>query len=214
VRGCYAPTGPKSRNHYGLTHPRGGRYPFTMRFRTLSVAALLLTTLACGEEDFLADPTVENEVETFTLGALRYSPLSVESGFQVSVANPVFTTGPQLSVDFLYDIDDVAGPAFLPAQAAGLLTPSATNPGFKRMDVAFDSILVASRNGYIVDEVIPIDSGDVFLVRSLIRCGIGVPHYGKLEVTGIDTVANTVTFKVLANQNCGYRSLEPGLPDN
>jgi hypothetical protein len=185
-----------------------------MRFRTIPLAAFLLATVACGEEDFLPDPSVDNVVESVTLGALRFSPLNIESGFLVSQSSAVFTTGPTLSVDFLYDLDSIAGPAFIPAQVAGLLPPSATNPGFKAMDVAFDSILIASRNGYIVDQVIPIDSGDVFLVRSLIRCSIGVPHYGKLEVTGIDTVANTVTFNVMVNQNCGYRGLETGLPDN
>lgn len=185
-----------------------------MRFRTIPLAALVLVTLACGEDRFLADPSAENVVDTFTLGALRHSPLSIESGFEISLTKPVFTTDPSLRIDFLYDLDSVAGPAFLPAQVAGLLPPSATNPGFKRMDVPFDSILIASRNGYVVDEVIPIDSGDVFLVRSLIRCSIGVPHYGKLVVTGIDTVLNTVTFHVMVNQNCGYRGLEPGLPDN
>ena len=58
------------------------------------------------------------------------------------------------------------------------------------------------------------DDPHVALIRSLIRCSIGVPHYGKLVVTGIDTVANTVTFLVMVNQNCGYRGLETGLPDN
>jgi hypothetical protein len=38
--------------------------------------------------------------------------------------------------------------------------------------------------------------------------------YGKLEVLGIDdTPGNeTITFKALSNENCGYKSLLPGLP--
>lgn len=197
-----------------MTHPGGGRYPFTMRIRTLSLTALVLTSLACGEEDFLADPSIANVVDTVTIGALRHSPLSIPSGFSVSQASAVFTSGTQVSVDFLYDLDSTGAPVFLPAQVAGLLAPSATNPGFKVATVPFDSILIASRNGYTLDQAIPVDTGDVFLVRSLIRCSLGVPHYGKLRVTEIDTTANTVTFLVLVNQNCGYRGLETGLPDN
>jgi hypothetical protein len=185
-----------------------------MRFRTIPLLALVAATVACGDDDLLADPAIENVVDTVTLGALRHTPIQTPSGFSVSLASPVFTTGSQLSVDFLYDLDSTGAPVFIPAQVAELLPVSATNPGFKVSTVEFDSIRIASRNGYIVDQVIPIDTGDVFLVRSLIRCSLGVPHYGKLRITEIDTTANTVTFLVLVNQNCGYRGLETGLPDN
>jgi hypothetical protein len=185
-----------------------------MRFRTIPLLTLVLASLACGDDRFLADPSIENVVDTVTLGALRHTPLSLPSGFSVSQASAVFTTGTQLSVDFLYDLDSTGAPVFVPAQVAELLPVSATNPGFKVTTTPFDSILIASRNGYVIDQLIPIDTGDVFLVRSLIRCSLGVPHYGKLRVTAIDTTANTVTFLVLVNQNCGYRGLEPGLPDN
>ena len=39
-----------------------------------------------------------------------------------------------------------------------------------------------------------------------------MPQYGKLEVLQIDTVAHTITFQHLVDQNCGYRGLEPGIP--
>jgi len=55
--------------------------------------------------------------------------------------------------------------------------------------------------------------GDRFVVRSRIVCNIGVPKYGKLEVTNFDPVGKTVTFRVLINENCGFKGLEPGLPD-
>ena len=56
--------------------------------------------------------------------------------------------------------------------------------------------------------------GDRFYIRTTVStCSVlGVPLYGKMEVTAVDQVAHTVTLKVLANQNCGYRSLKTGIP--
>jgi hypothetical protein len=36
--------------------------------------------------------------------------------------------------------------------------------------------------------------------------------YGKFEVLAIDTTARRVDLRVLVDQNCGYRGLEPGFP--
>ena len=41
---------------------------------------------------------------------------------------------------------------------------------------------------------------------------LGVPLYGKLEILSFQD--STVTFQVLANQNCGFKDLLPGLPAN
>ena len=39
-----------------------------------------------------------------------------------------------------------------------------------------------------------------------------MPKYGKLEILGFQD--STVTFRSLVNDNCGYKDLLPGLPDN
>ena len=187
-----------------------------MRLRTLLAAATLAAlAAACGTEDFLADPTVENDTARVTLGALRSTGVDMPSGYITSFnrATVVYLSA-SADVEFVYDIDPVLGPAFYPAEAIGLVSHSSTNPGLQRMAVPFDSILQARSNGYTLDKPLAVDSGDVFLVRSKIRCGIGVPLYSKLEVTQVDSVAHTVSFLIMTNQNCGYRDLDFGLPKN
>jgi hypothetical protein len=39
-----------------------------------------------------------------------------------------------------------------------------------------------------------------------------VPAYGKLEILSFDADNRTISFRVLANLNCGYKGLEPGIP--
>jgi hypothetical protein len=189
-----------------------------MRLRTLLSALTLAAAIAaCGDDDPRLDPTIENRVDTVTLGAIRSTSVTTPSAYNISSTQALRIDMLEFpsDVDFAYDIDPVQGPAFYPAEMVGLRAPSPTNPGMMPMDVSFDSIVIAKSNGYIRDQILPIDSGDVFLARSLVRCSsLGVPEYAKLEVLQVDSVAHTVTFRILANNNCGYRGLEPGLPSD
>ena len=185
-----------------------------MRARTLSLGLLLATAvLASCADDSLPDPTLLNKIDTLTIYALRGTPIGTSSGFRVTGGSLVRTDGSG-SFDFLYDLDSIHGPTFYPAEVTGIIPHSDANPGILPVATPFDSLLSAPSNGYIVDEPVPVDSGDVLLLRSTINCGIGVPFYGKLEVQSIDSVAKTLTFRVLVNNNCGYRDLNVGLPDN
>ncbi len=185
-----------------------------MRLRTLLLAPLAAALLvACGDPYGLARPTVENVVDTITLGALHFTAVSIPSAYSLSNSVPV-RTDLSANYDFVYDIDTLLGPVLLPAQLTGVYFPSATNPGILRSGVAFDSIKIAPSNGYKVDQPFTVDSGDVFIARSLIRCSNGVPEYGKLQILTIDSVAHTVQFQIMVDNNCGYRGLQSGLPGN
>ena len=44
-------------------------------------------------------------------------------------------------------------------------------------------------------------------------CGsLGVPLYAKIEILGVED--GLVHLKTLANVNCGYKDLTPGVPDD
>ena len=186
-----------------------------MRSRTLLLlAAVAGLVAACSNNDPLLIASVPNLVDTVTLGALRHTPLTTPSAYEMDIANAIRTDDPLhgAAFDFLYDIDSVQGPAFYPAEVAGILPHAATNPGSKRVSTPFASITLADLNGYTTDSIVPIDTGEVFMIRSRVSCGQGVPFYGKLAVNSIDSVAHTVTFLVMVDVNCGFRGLKPGLP--
>ena len=51
------------------------------------------------------------------------------------------------------------------------------------------------------------------MVRSRVVCGtLGVPLYAKIEIIGFED--RLVHLKTLANVNCGYKDLTPGVPDS
>jgi len=166
--------------------------------------------VACGDDDNLADPTEQNVVDTLTLGSLTGTPITTPSGF--AVEEGTIRTDLDAGFDFAYNIEPGGRKVFLPRAALGLPSTTTADPGLQRRDEAFDDITVARSNGYVTEEAVPIEVGERYMVRSRVICSsLGVPLYAKLEILAFD--GNLVNLKVLANRNCGYKGLEPGLPD-
>jgi len=72
-------------------------------------------------------------------------------------------------------------------------------------------VILLSRN---TADTVQIRVSDVFYARSqpAPTCILAIPNYAKLEVLSMNDSSRSVEIQVLANINCGYRSLEPGLP--
>lgn len=180
--------------------------------RRLLPLLVLSAAAACSSSDNLPDPTEENFVDTVTVGSLTDTPITTASGF--SVGTGAIRTDLSPDFDFAYDIEgDAATGAsvILPRAALGIESGGSAEPGVMRRDETFDAIDVAPSNGYVTEEAVPVAVGERYIVRSRVRCTIGVPVYAKVEVIGLED--NSLILKVLANTNCGYRGLEPGLPD-
>lgn len=176
------------------------------RFVFLVVAGLA----ACGGDDGLPANPQANVIDTVTVGSLTGTPITTPSGF--SVANGAVRTDLSADFDFAFNIQTDGQQVFLPRAELGL--PSTTaNPGLQRRNESFDDIERAESNGYVTDDPVPFSVGDRFMVRSRVVCGsLGVPLYAKIEVLGVED--RLVHLKTLANVNCGYKDLTPGVPDD
>jgi hypothetical protein len=182
--------------------------------RGLSVLVPLALAAACSDNNGVGAATEVNVVDTMTLGALEGTPISTPSGYRISTG-PV-RTDQTVDFEFAYDVrrldDGSYQRVLLPRGALGLSSTDQVNPGLQRREESFDDITRAQSNGYVSDSAVPIQVGERYLVRSRVICSIGVPLYGKLEILSFQD--STVTFQVLANQNCGFKDLLPGLPEN
>lgn len=179
--------------------------------KPLSFAVLLLAATACSNSTGLPNASLTNVERTDTLYALIGTPISTPSGYALEGSRRIRT---DLSVDFdfAYNVESDGSSVFLPRGALGIDPTATVNPGFLTGTETFEAIKVAPSNGYVTDRAIPIALGQRFVVRSRVTCTIGVPKYAKLEVVGIDDVAKLVVFRVLTDDNCGFKGLEPGLP--
>ena len=180
----------------------------------LAAAIAASCLMACSSDVDLAPASVPNVVDTFTVGSLNGSPVSLPSAYSVADGN-IVRTDVTSAFDFAYDVDPAGRHVLLTLEVLDLTTTQGSGPGMQYTNLAFDQISSAPSNGWITGDTIVVDSGTVLLLRSRIICaGLGVPLYGKMEVLAIDdTPGNeTMTFQALANENCGYKSLLPGLP--
>jgi hypothetical protein len=183
-----------------------------MRLLPLILLLLALGGAACGDSNGLPDATVANVERTDSLWALVGTPVSTPSGYSVEGSRRVRT---DLSVDFdfAYNVETAGEHVFLPRAALGIDTANAAKPGFQVRNESFEAITIAPSNGYITDVPVPIAVGQRYAVRSRVTCQLGVPKYAKMEILSFDEATRIVSFRILTNDNCGFKSLEPGLPD-
>ena len=186
-----------------------------MRTSFRLIGALLAALApACSNSNALANASITNDTTSVTLGALVGTPLTTPSGFSISAGHAV-RTDLTISFEFAYNVDAAGKPVFLTQSVLGLVPATSFKAGFLAETLVFDSIVSAPVNGYLSDDTVAVVVGDRYVIRSALICSaLGVPQYGKIEITALDAVARTVTFKALVNNNCGYRGLSVGIPTN
>lgn len=182
--------------------------------RTFAPFALLALAAGCGNNG-LGNAGIPNEVDTVLIGALVGTPISVPSAYGINpgAAGPV-RTDQTSQFDFAYNVLPDGRRVLLP-RAALRLVSSTAEPGLQPSEDTFDAIDEAPLNGYLTLDTIEVAIGERYVVRSRVACtSIGVPLYGKIEILSFDDVDRRLTFRALANTNCGFRSLRPGLPED
>jgi hypothetical protein len=171
----------------------------------------LAAAAACSGDD-LGDATTENVVDTVTIFSLTGTPITSPSGFFINgVSVGAVRTDQSSSFEFAYNNQSDGQRVLLPRAALGI-TSTTAEPGLQQVSETFDEIRSARSNGYTTEEPVPIGDGQRYMVRSRLSVCGSVPLYAKLEILSLEP--QSVTFKVLANRNCGFRGLEPGFPDN
>jgi hypothetical protein len=186
------------------------------RIRRLILAALVATAplgVACTDPNELPPPSERNFVDTLTLYALSGTPVQSPSGY--SVPDGPVRTDRTTSFEFAYEMvvaNNDTTHYFIPQAVLDLQVNNQVNPGLQRRAQGFDQVIEAPSNGYVTNDSLVVDSGQVFIVRSRLVCGIGVSLYSKIEILKFVDSTRTVDLKVLANTNCGYKRLTPGFP--
>jgi hypothetical protein len=174
------------------------------------VAALAVVAAACEETIGLPAAGLANVEDTVSLYALDGTPLAAPSGYNIQ-SKTALRTDLTTRFDFAFNITPAGQAVLLPTGALGLGRAS----GIQVQSVPFDSVKTAPTGAYTDSLPVTVDSGTVAVVHSRAsQCAFGaiVFYYGKVQVLAVDTVARRIDLRVLVDQNCGYRDLEPGIP--
>jgi hypothetical protein len=172
-----------------------------------------IALVACSDANSIPDATSKNAIDTVVVYAISGTEVFQPSGYAMTQRNPVRLDN-SAAADFGYDRTADGRDVLLPGAMLGHPGSSGVDPGLQHTDLAFDDITAAEINNYKTLDTVAIAVGDVLYMRSRIpaNCFLGVPAYGKIEILGVDAENRTIQFRVLANLNCGYKSLQPGIP--
>ena len=169
-------------------------------------STLLLIALLPGCSGTPIGLPVPDEPTEVTVADFNAGPLVEPSAFSWVLLQEV-RTDQTSEWDFAFAFED--GLAKLFPRASVLDQPSSA--GLQIVDVTFDELILAPETGYITDEPLAVQVGDVLAGVSRRQCGgVSLRRFGKMEILDIDPVSGRLTFKQLANPNCENRNLVPG----
>ncbi len=171
---------------------------------------------ACGDPNALPRASIVNAVDSLvSLYALSGgTPLRTPSAYWLgsflAPPHPILIQNGD-PFDFAVDLDSAYRPVLKPTGALRLGIAS----GVQATTLPFDSIRIAPTGGYKLDSAVTLDVGGRAIVHSrTVQCSFGFTavYYAKLEILAVDTASRRIDFKILVDDNCGYRGLEPGVP--
>jgi hypothetical protein len=190
-----------------------------LRFRiglvqALTTGSALVGIAGCGTDLSIGPAAFENRTDTLQIWAATGTPVARPSAFLIATRS-VARLDQLSSFDFIFDITPQGEHVLIPLAAVTNTGTAIGNPGLLPTEMAFGSITEAEQTGYFTNDTLSIRVGDTFFARSKISsaCFLGIPYYAKLQIIAMNDEDRSIWFQVLANINCGFRSLEPGLPE-
>jgi len=188
--------------------------PVPLRLAALVATACAAAIAACSATYSLPPAASAPDTATVTLWALTGTPLALPSAYSMlpsPIGPDVVFTDRTSAFDFAFDIQvdsthDTSA-VLLPRGAVGLTIDG----GLQITQQPYDSITFAPNSGYQDSLPVKVAVGTVVLAASRSEtCNFSYvyPLYGKIRVTAIDLVARSVTFNILVDPDCGYRSLK------
>ena len=175
----------------------------------LASAVLMTVVLAACEDPFAPQlRPVPEEPSTAVLFDFETSDLRSPSAFDVAGRREV-RTDQTAGWDFLLGRDE----GEFEFRPRNVVLGGNSTAGLQPFDGTFEELRMAPEGGYVTDETVAVEVGDVFSARSRQEgggFGIGCLRFLKLEVTALDPQEGSATIRYLGNPNCGRRTLVAG----
>ena len=183
----------------------------TSKLAFLAATSLALATAACGDPEELR-ARFEVASDTLEVYAISASPLGYPTALNTALLRVLRAEG-DLSFDVAFDIagDSVR---LIPAQLV-IGANLGRKVGIQRATVPFDSLTIAPRNGYNDSTVTSVGRGDVAVISaetSYCQFDLARVVYSKLVIDDFDPASREISFRIVVDPNCGFRSFRPGIP--
>ena len=186
------------------------------RLSALLVAVGAVVALnGCGDPTAI-DPEFENIDTTRVVFAITGTPSNLPTALLVRGAAPVRIDA-AFNFDLAFDINAAGEVVAHSVRKIASQTAGTHRVGIQFTDDAFDAVTRAPKTNYVYDSTYVLPVGKVFLIDVLDNsCSqfsiLGPNIRAKAVVTSVDVAARSIELDILANPNCGFVTLTPGLP--
>lgn len=188
------------------------------RFAKLCVAAGAVSAItACDDDLGLAALRVRDPVE-ITVYAMNGTAQSLPSGIALSLLQAV-RIDPSWAFDIAFDLDASNNVIVHTPKSLSTQLVSLPRVGLQTSTLPFAQLIDAPTSGFVYDSLLTVPIGQTIVVDkidpSCNRFGgafLGFNIRAKFVIDSVSTSRRAVYLTMLANPNCGFRSLEPGEP--
>ncbi|MDE3171747.1 MAG: hypothetical protein KGN74_01625 [Gemmatimonadota bacterium] len=185
------------------------------RYPTISGAALALLCAGCGA---LSAPKAQfpNTATDFTVYALNGAPASTPAGIDFLTGSPVAVDN-NLQFNVALDIDSAGRIVVYPARKVANGLSAVIRIGLQKIDTPYDNYTIATKSGYTPDSTLVVPVGatvavNVYDTSTCTAYSLGTSYYGKFVVDSVNPSLRAMYVRLVADPNCGYVSLMPGIP--
>lgn len=184
---------------------------------SLSVAGGVFA--ACGEVTGL-EATGEVQFDTLSAfpltGAGPLTPTALNTAF-----GTVLAVNSTADFDVVFDLDAQRRVVIYPVKLVVMPLTGVNEVGLRKVEGTFESVERAPTGSYEADEPLTVSAGETVVIEArrnrqgdLCAFSLSPNVYSKLVVDSVSTATNAISFRLVANPNCGFRSFAPGLPKN
>lgn len=177
----------------------------------LTTVLVLAALAACGDPIRIR-AQFETVEDTVTVFAVTGTPVIAPAALS-TVRHEAVRIETTRDFDIVFDINQAGEAVLYPVQLVGG-SPGTT--GILKATQGFDAIVEAPRDGYVTEDPTVLTVGEVVLIEAepVFCAGTINPWiYSKLVVDEIDVTTRTVVVRMVVDPNCGFRSLDEGVPE-
>lgn len=178
------------------------------------LAVLAVAAVACGDitRPKAALPTARDSTIVY---ALNGAPPGAPTAINIYGETAVSANG-NFGFDVAFDLDSAGKIVFMPVRTVANALNTTHRVGLQSSPDRFDSLLVAPRAGYHYDSTLTVTPGTTVVVESQsANCAlsyVGQSLYAKIIVDSVNLGTRQLYTRFVADPNCGFRGVGPGIP--
>lgn len=188
------------------------------------LAVLTLGAAACkgGVDPFAPRASLETTLDTLVVYPLRNPQPLLPAALDLygaAAVRPGLRAGIVPNFDIAFDTDAQGRVLLYPARVIASPPGGSPRTGLQVVTTAFDALTSAPREGYRFDSLQVVSVGQTVAVEGqgvsasgLVCVSSTLPLRAKLVVDSVARATGAIHLRVRTNPNCGFRSLEAGLP--